>query len=196
MKDYYAILGVVPTAEDFLIRAAYRALASEYHPDHFKGDSGYANRRMVDLNEAYSVLSDARRRADYDQKLRASKPAPSFGRAPPRQKPVHQSEATSASDQQDPVMAQPAVKNWGDIAWTFFGVIFILGWAYKGVLIDTIDEYPVYFPRLSLDGQFVPESMEQFKQRTANKGCRYLSITGLYVASVPRTESCPFFGAR
>mgnify|MGYP000169682062 CR=1 FL=1 len=37
MKDYYAILGVTPQAEDVVIKAAYRALAQRYHPDRFVG---------------------------------------------------------------------------------------------------------------------------------------------------------------
>ena len=34
-KDYFAVLGVLPTAEDIVIRAVYRALAQRYHPDRF-----------------------------------------------------------------------------------------------------------------------------------------------------------------
>ena len=38
MKDYYCILGVIKSAEDIVIKAAYRALAQKYHPDKFEGD--------------------------------------------------------------------------------------------------------------------------------------------------------------
>ena len=65
-KDYYAILGVLPTAEDIVIRAAYKALVQRFHPDRFIGSKDEANARMTELNEAYSVLSDPRRRRDYD----------------------------------------------------------------------------------------------------------------------------------
>lgn len=64
--DYYAILGVLPTAEDIVIRAAYRALAQRYHPDHFDGSPEAAHTRMAELNAAYSVLSDPARRREYD----------------------------------------------------------------------------------------------------------------------------------
>lgn len=55
-KDYYAVLGVLPNAEDVVVRAAYRALAQRYHPDRFTGSENEANRRMSEINEAYQVL--------------------------------------------------------------------------------------------------------------------------------------------
>ena len=66
-KNYYAILGILPTAEDVVIRAAYKALAQRYHPDRFQGSAEEATRRMKDLNEAYAVLSDPVRRKEYDE---------------------------------------------------------------------------------------------------------------------------------
>ena len=57
-KDYYRILGVLDDAEDIIIRAAYKALAQRYHPDKWLGSPEEANRRMAEINEAYSVLSD------------------------------------------------------------------------------------------------------------------------------------------
>jgi curved DNA-binding protein CbpA len=65
-KDYYAVLGVLPTAEDFVIRAAYKALAQRYHPDRVVGDRSTANARMAEINQAYEVLSDTGRRRAYD----------------------------------------------------------------------------------------------------------------------------------
>ena len=81
MKDYYAILGVLPTTEDVVVRAAYRALAQKYHPD--KNGEADHHKLMVEINEAYSVLSDATKRRQYDEKLKsASRPEVSdfFGR--------------------------------------------------------------------------------------------------------------------
>lgn len=63
MKDYYAILGVVSSAEDVVIRAAYKALTLRYHPDRYSGDPS----RMVEINEAYNVLSDTEKRKVYDK---------------------------------------------------------------------------------------------------------------------------------
>jgi hypothetical protein len=63
-KDYYAILGVVPTSEAALIKAAYRRLSKLYHPDVYHGHD--AKQKMSDLNEAYDVLSDVGKRKRYD----------------------------------------------------------------------------------------------------------------------------------
>lgn len=65
-KDYYAILGVLPTALDEVIRAAYKALVRLYHPDCFVGSKGEAHQKMCDLNEAYEILSDSEKRKEYD----------------------------------------------------------------------------------------------------------------------------------
>jgi len=73
MKDYYAILGIIPSAEDVVIRAAWKALVQRYHPDRFTGrDVAKVNMRMAEINEAYSVFSDPVQRKAYD-KLRGSK---------------------------------------------------------------------------------------------------------------------------
>ncbi len=64
--DYYAILGVLPSADIVVIRAAFRALAQKYHPDKWPGAPSEASQRMRELNEAYEVLSDERRRERYD----------------------------------------------------------------------------------------------------------------------------------
>jgi curved DNA-binding protein CbpA len=63
-KDYYAILGIHPSAEEAVISAAYRALAKLYHPDLYKGSD--AAEMMVKINEAYETLSDEGRRKKYD----------------------------------------------------------------------------------------------------------------------------------
>lgn len=66
-KDYYAILGVTPSAEDVVIRAAYKALAQRYHPDRYKGNPLDAERLMKDINEAYAVLADTSNKRKYDE---------------------------------------------------------------------------------------------------------------------------------
>jgi curved DNA-binding protein CbpA len=65
-KDYYAILGVLPTAEDIIVRAAYKALAQRYHPDRANGSKDAATARMREINEAYEVLS-TQQRLEYDR---------------------------------------------------------------------------------------------------------------------------------
>ena len=65
-KDYYAILGVDPKADDDAIKKAYRRLAKKYHPD-ANPDSPRAAERFKEIGEANGILSDPARRKKYDQ---------------------------------------------------------------------------------------------------------------------------------
>ena len=65
-KDYYNILGLSKTATEKEIKAAYRSLARQFHPDVNPGDKS-AEEKFKDVGEAYEVLSDADKRAKYDQ---------------------------------------------------------------------------------------------------------------------------------
>ncbi|MCJ7435017.1 MAG: J domain-containing protein [Anaerolineales bacterium] len=65
-KDYYKILGVARNASENEIRKAYRKLAVQFHPDKNPG-SKPAEERFKEINEAYQVLSDAKKRAHYDR---------------------------------------------------------------------------------------------------------------------------------
>lgn len=67
-KDYYGILGVTPTAELAVIKAAYKALAAIYHPD--KNSSEDAAVKMREYNEAWGVLSNPDNRKAYDDAFR------------------------------------------------------------------------------------------------------------------------------
>lgn len=71
-KDYYAILGILPSADEATIKAVYRALAKKWHPDTFKGDKRQAEEKLKEINEAYSVLSDPKSRKAYDDQRKAS----------------------------------------------------------------------------------------------------------------------------
>ena len=64
-KSYFAILGVAVGASLSEVRSAYRRLAKEYHPDHFKGDSS----SFQQIQEAYHVLGDNARRRQYEKAL-------------------------------------------------------------------------------------------------------------------------------
>ena len=66
MRDYYEILGVSRGSDDATLKAAYRKLAMEHHPDRNGGCEDSAT-RFKEINEAYSVLSDAQKRAAYDR---------------------------------------------------------------------------------------------------------------------------------
>lgn len=68
-KDYYQILGVKEKADAEEIKKAYRKLAKKYHPDANQGDAKAAE-RFKGIGEAYSVLSDPKKRKQYDQMRR------------------------------------------------------------------------------------------------------------------------------
>ena len=65
-RDYYEVLGVEKNASDAEIKKAYRKLAMKYHPDQNPGDKS-AEEKFKEVNEAYEVLSDADKKARYDQ---------------------------------------------------------------------------------------------------------------------------------
>jgi molecular chaperone DnaJ len=65
-KDYYAILGVDKKADGATIKKKYRQLARELHPDKTKGDRKLED-RFKEVSEAYDILSDDKKRAEYDQ---------------------------------------------------------------------------------------------------------------------------------
>lgn len=66
MKDYYQRLNVARGASAEEIKKAYRKLARQYHPDHNPGDKG-AEEKFKQLNEAFEILSDAKKRRMYDE---------------------------------------------------------------------------------------------------------------------------------
>lgn len=65
-KDYYAILGVEKSADGDAIKKRYRKLARELHPDKTKGDKTLEERFKA-VSEAYDILFDEKKRAEYDQ---------------------------------------------------------------------------------------------------------------------------------
>lgn len=65
-RDYYEVLGVTKGATDADLKKAYRALAKKYHPDMNPGDKE-AEAKFKEASEAYTVLSDADKRRQYDQ---------------------------------------------------------------------------------------------------------------------------------
>ncbi|TQS25691.1 molecular chaperone DnaJ [Microbispora sp. KK1-11] len=65
-KDYYAVLGVPKTASAEEIKKAYRKLARQYHPDANPGNKETED-KFKEVSEAYDVLSDVKRRKEYDE---------------------------------------------------------------------------------------------------------------------------------
>src|SRR6202035_3378969 len=64
--DYYEVLSVSRDASDSELKTAYRRLAMQYHPDRNPGDAA-SEEKFKECSEAYSVLSDAEKRAAYDR---------------------------------------------------------------------------------------------------------------------------------
>ena len=66
MKNYYSVLGLSKGASDEDIKKAYRKLAMQYHPDR-NADDSKAEEKFKEVSEAYAVLSDKKKRGQYDQ---------------------------------------------------------------------------------------------------------------------------------
>ena len=81
MKTHYEILGLLNSADDVVIKAAYKALAQKYHPDKHKTNQDMATRLMIELNAAHAILGNKAKRKAYDAWLQSgakvkSKPKP------------------------------------------------------------------------------------------------------------------------
>jgi molecular chaperone DnaJ len=75
-KNYYKILGILPTATPRDVRDAYRRSAKELHPDHYGENSS----PFLEVQEAYGVLSDPDHRSRYDRRVLASRIHPAAGK--------------------------------------------------------------------------------------------------------------------
>lgn len=65
-RDYYEVLGISKTAGTDEIKKSYRKLARKFHPDVNKNDPG-AETKFKEVQEAYDILSDEKKRSSYDQ---------------------------------------------------------------------------------------------------------------------------------
>lgn len=66
-KDYYKILEVNKDTSDEVIKMAYKALIKKYHPDLNRDNIEFCNKIIVEINEAYSILSDREKRCAYNK---------------------------------------------------------------------------------------------------------------------------------
>src|SRR5688500_760308 len=87
-RSLYDVLNVSPDAEPVVIEAAYRALMKKYHPDQAAAAGTPESKGAAEINQAYAVLRDAERRADYDSReatrQQAFRLVPAPAPAPPR----------------------------------------------------------------------------------------------------------------
>lgn len=114
--DHYATLGIAPTSDDVVVRAAFKALMLKYHPD--TNTSADAHARAAKINAAYEVLRDPKSRADYDAKRnaqRGNKPKADAPKPPPSPPPkaAQQPSASRPDSNQDDHGLWAAMKDMG-----------------------------------------------------------------------------------
>ena len=66
-RDYYEVLGVDKNASEADLKKAYKKMARKYHPDLNRDDPKTAEAKFKEVNEAYDVLKDPQKKAQYDQ---------------------------------------------------------------------------------------------------------------------------------
>lgn len=66
-RDYYEVLGITKSATDTEIKKAYKKMARKYHPDLNRDNPKEAEEKMKEVNEAYEILSNPQKKAQYDQ---------------------------------------------------------------------------------------------------------------------------------
>lgn len=160
LNTYYDTLQISRLASDSVIKAAYRTLSQQYHPDKNPDSRDKAEREMKRLNEAYSVLSDADRRAAYDteverkerevaddignaQRAAAQAQAQAQARAQAARAAAEAADreaARAAQDQeiqqagqmyrQHPGVATPVKTDWGGIFWGVAIIAIALVWVW------------------------------------------------------------------
>lgn len=67
--NYYEILKVSQKASEKEIKDSYKSLVKKYHPDLYKDDKNFAENKIKQINEAYEILSDTKKRKEYDESL-------------------------------------------------------------------------------------------------------------------------------
>lgn len=82
-QNFYQTLGLLPQADDVVIKAAYKALSQKYHPDKNKTNKELHTQIMADLNAAYAAIGTKSKRKAYDESLkRASDVKPKKSKPP------------------------------------------------------------------------------------------------------------------
>jgi len=104
-KNYYIILGIPSKSTQEEIKSAYRRLAKEFHPDHY-GDNHFP---FLNVQEAYSVLSDPVRRRAYDAALENNRKKQQHFRQPERMGKYYKEEVEPLVPEQGPVNLSDAL---------------------------------------------------------------------------------------
>ncbi len=121
-KSYFVILGVSSSATTDEIKSAHRRLAKEFHPDHYTGGS----ETFREIQEAYSVLGNARRRREYERQI-SKKPAKTPAKRtayPPEPEPLVPKSESIEVGERSPVRAcqtySPSFDETFDWLWSNF----------------------------------------------------------------------------
>jgi len=96
IKDYYKVLGLLPQADDVVVKAAYKALAQKNHPDKHPTNKAQQTTVMSEINEAFAVLGVKSKRKAYDIKLEKANSSKESKTSPPNPKSSNEG-ATSTS---------------------------------------------------------------------------------------------------
>ena len=120
-ESYYELLQVTPTADLEIITAAYRALIRRHHPD--RNPSPTADATTKRLNEAWEILSDPAKRAEYDRTFAggpSSRPAP-----PPRppNPPTQETPPARPKPSPPPRASEPDNQ---DVLWVTLGLFIVV----------------------------------------------------------------------
>jgi len=107
MDNHYAVLNVAMDAPDAVVRAAYRVLAAQFHPDRHAADP-VALQRMQQVTAAYRVLSDPRLRAEHDAQLHRARQrrAGDGGLLPSTDESAHADALENAADESARALAR------------------------------------------------------------------------------------------
>ena len=166
MADPYAVLEVLPSATAAEIKAAYRRLVKQHHPD-----AGGDDQRMLALNAAWEVLSDVERRRAHD---RTRLPSGRSTTAPDLRR--------AAAEHNRAVEADDALVRW--LRQVYAPIDRLLG--------EVINPFPNQFKALSAD-PYDDELMEAFCSYLEKSRQRLKKVNGLYQA-LPTPESAKGFG--
>lgn len=69
--NYYKILNLSPNASHQQIKSSYKKMVKQYHPDLYVGDKEFAEQKIKQINEAYDILSNLEKKAEYDAYLKS-----------------------------------------------------------------------------------------------------------------------------
>jgi len=135
--NYYEILGVPPDASTEAIKSAYRKLAVQYHPDK-NPNSPTAHHRFQQIHEAYTVLSDSKKRLAFDRKFRVRLRGQSSASASQRKTSATIFPFSKYARRQIPQQMTQALRRISPVP----GLKNFLGWLFRGPVLTTASANP------------------------------------------------------